>query len=125
MKTSILLIISFLFIVFPDTRSYGQMFDPDSERWNADTIKIEPVYISRDYHLLAISSTASNRLYIQSPVVFTDAVMNIVDEQGDEWMEHTFAVISELDISVKNLPSGNYRVIIKGEQGMSHSSFSR
>ena len=72
-----------------------------------------------------IDNARNGRIYFNPKVALTDAELNVVDEHGDAWLKHSFAVLSDLDISVKNLPEGNYELIVSSDQGSGSISFQK
>ena len=77
------------------------------------------------YLVRLIDNAKSGRIYFNPNIVLTDANLNVVDKHGDTWLDHTFAVLSELDISVKNLPEGSYELLVSSDQGTGSMSFYR
>ena len=72
-----------------------------------------------------IDNAKKGRIYFNSHVVLTDAKLNVIDQDGSAWLSHSFAVLSDLDISVKRLPEGRYELLVSSDQGQRSIAFER
>ena len=59
----------------------------------------------------------TDRLYIKPQVVLSEAVLNILDAEENVLIAYQFSHLSELDLSIKRLPAGEYTLNISGKEG--------
>ena len=95
-----------------------------------DSLEISESYVStqikkNDLDLRTINPAGSERLFIECPLVLKEAFLDILDGNGTSWIEQSFAVLSELDLSVKSLAPGDYTLRIRSNQGSTEKIFSK
>ena len=66
-----------------------------------------------------INNKNTSNIFIQPEVVLSEATLNIIDEEGNAMMAYHFNHLSEIDLSIKRLPVGDYTLNLHSKQGSS------
>ncbi len=64
-----------------------------------------------------INHKKADRIFIQPEVVLSEATLNIIDQDGNSLIAYHFDRLSEIDLSVKSLPAGDYTLNLHSDQG--------
>ena len=66
-----------------------------------------------------INNKHAKQIFIKPEIVLSEATLNIIDQEGNPLMAYHFDHLSEIDLSIKSLPAGNYTLNVHSEQGSS------
>jgi len=67
----------------------------------------------------------ADRIYIESRKTLVDATLNVTDLDGNAYLAYNFPVLSDLEMSIKSLPLGDYLITIRSDVGSASMKFNR
>ena len=66
-----------------------------------------------------INNKNASHIFIQPEVVLNEATLNIIDSYGNPLIAYHFNKLSEIDLSIKRLPAGDYTLNLHSKEGSS------
>jgi len=75
--------------------------------------------IRKNVQVRVINNRNADRILIMPEVVLSEATLNIIDEAGNPLIAYHFNHLSEIDLSIKRLPAGDYTLNLHSKEGSS------
>ena len=71
------------------------------------------------------SNQEVNRIHIESQVTLKDVTVNVSDLEGNAYITYNFPVLSDLEMSLKRVPEGDFVVMVSSKIGTASRKFVR